>query len=86
MERRLLGHEQGAMYHLKHILANVSEIAEEIHDDASGHHHKHKHRHHHEHEAHGKYVHREHKQTHRDHKHDHEHKDSSRSSAGLTFH
>ena len=81
MERRLLGHEQGAMYHMKHLMSNVAEIAEEIQDDVTGSHHKHKHHHHDNHEAHGKYVHHEHHEK----KHHATHHEK-RSSAALMFH
>ena len=84
-ERRLLGHEQGALYALKHLWEKFEEAGEGVAEDVGGHHHHH--HHHHSGEAHGKYVthHKESKHSH--HKKKHTAADElHRSSGGLTFH
>jgi len=86
-ERRLLGHEQGALYALKHIWHKLEGAAEEVTEDVTGHkkHHHHHHHHHDEGEAHGTHV-RHNVSTH----HESHKKDKSpfkhKNSAGLTFH
>ena len=85
-ERRLLGHEQGALYALKHVWEKFEEAGEGVAEDVGGHHHHH--HHHHSGEAHGKYVtHHKESKHHSHHKKKHTAADEAhRSSGGLTFH